>query len=120
MFVAVGAMLACAEPAFALIIASDDASQAAYNPTWESGDNGGSGFTAWNSVTTGLSNAGTFVGTSNGDIGTGGSQKVWGLYSNNSTQTGAAVRPFSSALVPGWVFSIDMDNGNVGNGGTVG
>ena len=112
------AMLAWAEPALALLIATDDATQATYDTGgWTTGDNGGSGFGAWTLTTP--TNSGTFVGSSN-DIRTiFTNNDAWGLFADNGA-TAAAVRPFSNSLVPGWVFSIDMDNGAVQNGGTVG
>ena len=79
----VAALLAWGSPARALIVAADDASQSAYNDGWSIGDNGGSGFAAWTSVSPGTSTSGTFIGSGNSDIGSGGSQNVWGLYGNS-------------------------------------
>lgn len=105
--------------------ANDQADQATYNPNWDNGDNGGSGFSAWS--LSGGANAGFFVGTSanngdgdgnaNGDINTGG--KAWGLYAN-SGGVANAVRPFSNNLTAGSVLSLNMDNGYIESGGTVG
>ena len=107
-------MLAWTEPAFALLIASDNAAATAYNDGWQTGDNGGSGFGAW-TLSTG---SGANVAIGNSDIAT--SNRSWQLNSTGSTAA-AGVRPFNSSLVPGWQFSIDMDNGGLSNtGGMVG
>jgi hypothetical protein len=117
LLVAVGAMLTWAEPAFALLIASDDASATAYNDGWQTNDNGGSGFGAW-TLSTG-SGASASIGSSGSNINTTG-PKSWQLNSS-STTAAAGVRPFNSSLQIGWNFSIDMDTGGFqGTGGTVG
>ena len=123
--VVLGAMLACAEPAWALLIASDNASQSAYNDGWQNGDNGGSGLVAWTSIgnQSGSGFGGGFLSTNNGNvnIGTGGNNAAWGIF-GNSGGVGQASRPFASGstLQVGWDFSLDMDNQGINAGGTVG
>jgi hypothetical protein len=105
--------------------AGDQADNAAYDPSWDSGDNGGNGFGPW-SLSAGA-NAGFFVGdsrtngdgNSNGDndINTGG--KAWGMYANSGGQSNA-FRTFSADFTPGTVFTIKMDNGWIESGGAVG
>ncbi|MBL7794813.1 MAG: T9SS type A sorting domain-containing protein [Saprospiraceae bacterium] len=102
------------------------ASAAVYDNGWTSGDDDGDGFGAWT-----LSNSGpntgyfVFTSTSNGDgnnngdndIDTGG--RAWGMYANSGNVSNA-VRPFDTPLTPGSTFAIDMDNGWIESGGTVG
>jgi hypothetical protein len=106
--------------------ATDQAGNAAYNDGWQSGDNGGTGFGAWQlSAQINGNNAGFFVGDSDNNgcfndgfgvcppcgpgINTAG--KAWGLYANTSTLA-EAIRPFAGgAILAGQSFSIDMDNG---------
>jgi PEP-CTERM motif-containing protein len=122
----------------AQVIASDSASDAAYQPpfnAWANGDNGGFGFGAWTGVVD------NYVGNSevNGDgnnsegfapgvdidtasqaplTGTGAS---WVLRGDGSTNGfGEAIRPFSQGLQTGWTFRLDFDNGFVTNGNSVG
>ncbi len=75
-------------------------------------------------------NGGQFVGNStannsgdpaaNGDndINSAGG-KAWGLY-NSGGATTEALRPFAAPIQVGETFSIDLDNGNIAAGGTVG
>lgn len=112
---------------FAAAVAYDDASNSVYD-TWESGDNGGTGFGGW--VLTSSTSSGTFVGSSQtngagteGNIDIGG--RSWGLYAN-SGNTSDAVRTFSvgglnasNVLAPGESFQISFDTGYI-DGGTVG
>jgi len=51
------------------------------------------------------------------DINNGG--LAWGITALNSTLANA-IRPFSSALTTNQTFQIDMDNGNITTGGSVG
>lgn len=119
----VATILACADRASALVVATDDAAQTPYNDGWTAGDNGGSGYQAWSFVgrDNGSGFGGGFISTNNGavNIGTGGSNSAFGVF-GNQTGVGAAVRPFSSPLLTGWTFSIDMDNQSINTGGTVG
>lgn len=107
-------------------VPNDNASNSAYTDGWQTGDNGGSGFGAW--TLSGGTSAGLLIGNSknngdgdgnnDGDINSTG-DKAWGLYAN-SGQTASAVRSFNSALSVGQSFSLQMDNGWIENGGTVG
>lgn len=111
--------------------AYDDASQPAYSGGWQNGTNGGTGFGPWqfarqqNNVSTG----GYFIGSSaaNGGVGnidTAG--KAFGMYAN-SGNTVQAFRSLlaggpnnSPALQPGQTLTINIDNGNVDEGGAIG
>ncbi|MCP4358965.1 MAG: hypothetical protein GY796_13175 [Chloroflexi bacterium] len=105
--------------------ARDQADATAY-AAWANGDNDGYGFGAW-TLTSGT-NAGHFMGAStgngaatdtngDGDIDTSG--ESWGMWAN-SGDTADAVRPFNSALTVGDQFQIQIDNGYIDNGNTVG
>ena len=107
--------------------AFDNASSAAYTGGNFNGANGGSGFGPW--VLTPSANTGSaswFVGSaasnaggSSGGIDSSGG-KSWGARANNGA-VASAVRSFSSgSLVVGQTFSIDMDNGWVEAGDSVG
>jgi hypothetical protein len=107
----------------AAIVATDDASQAAYNDGWQTGDNGGSGYLPWSSIgrENGSGFGGGFLSTGNGNvnIGSGGNNAAFGVF-GNSGGVGAAVRPLTTALPIGYTLSLDMDNQSIDNGGTVG
>ncbi|MDM8530892.1 Calx-beta domain-containing protein [Anaerolineales bacterium HSG25] len=104
----------------------DFASDSVYDDDWDNGDNGGTGFNGW-SLTSGsnsdhftstsINNGGAVDSNGDGDINTGGG--AWGMYAN-SGDTATAVRTFANTLDVGASFSIDMDNGYVDGGGTVG
>ncbi|MEM6782144.1 MAG: T9SS type A sorting domain-containing protein, partial [Bacteroidota bacterium] len=80
--------------------------------TWDG--NGGSGFDAWTFNDNGNSSeTGRFIGGC--DVGT----NCWGLYSNVAALS-EAIRSLTNELPVGGTLSIDMDNGNVDNGGSVG
>lgn len=124
----VAAGLLATNHAAAALIASDNASDAAYNDGLDDGDNGGFGFTAWNRFPdSNGANSGWFVGSSTGngdgdgnadsDIDSAG--EAWGVYANTSNLADA-FRGFSQSLQVGWSFSISMDNGFIDNGGSVG
>ncbi|MDQ6861824.1 MAG: dockerin type I domain-containing protein [Verrucomicrobiota bacterium] len=97
--------------------------------TWNTGDNGGIGFSAW-ALTTANANgstAGFFIGSSasNGGVGNIGSI-AWGMYAN-SGDVALATRMFTAGgpnaaaeLVAGQQFGVAMDNGNIDANGTVG
>jgi len=110
--------------AFAAGIANDDVDQTAYDDGWQNGDNGGSGWSAgWSLQNTG--NSGFFLADStgngsspSGDIN-GVNDDAWGMFATDGGLT-EAFRGFSGALSVGDVFSIDLDNGLVQSGGTVG
>ncbi|MFN7117545.1 MAG: lamin tail domain-containing protein, partial [Saprospiraceae bacterium] len=99
------------------VCGSDVASNAPYDDGWSSSDNGGTNLGAWTLSTSNgnSSQAGFFIGSSN--INTGG--ESFGMYAN-SAQEANAVRPFLNALIPGTVFSLQMDNGSIQGGGAVG
>ncbi len=107
------------------VCGEDQADNTPYNDGWQTGDNGGSNFGAWTLTATGSSaQSGHFRGNSanngsapSGNINTGGF--ALGMYAN-SGQTASAVRPFVTAMIPGTVFSLKMDNGFINSGGTVG
>jgi hypothetical protein len=117
------AITAATSSAPAAIVATDDASQAAYSDGWQVGDNGGSGYLAWSSIgrENGSGFGGGFISTNNGavNIGSGGNNAAFGVF-GNSTGVGSAVRPLTSALPIGYTLSIDMDNQSIDTGGTVG
>lgn len=123
MAILIGGLLS--HQAFALL-ASDDASDSAYDDGWQASDNGGSGYNSWTFANG--SNSGFFTasstsngngdGNGDGDIDTGG--RAWGLFAN-SGETAAATRSFmTGSLDIGNRFEISMDNGFVDNGSTVG
>ncbi len=119
---AMGLFLLHASHAAASLIASDDASDAAYNDGWGTGDNGGTGFQAWSTINNAMDPTGYgggFIATGNTDIGTGVSNKAFGVFGNDGG-VGQAIRPFNGSLTVGQSFSISMDNGNIDTGGTVG
>jgi len=111
------------------ICGADNANNAPYSNGWQSADNGGTNFGAWtlstqnsNPSTGGhfrASSTGNGDGDSNGDgdIDSGGF--ALGMYAN-SGDVSNAVRPLVQALIPGSVFSLQMDNGWIEAGGTVG
>jgi hypothetical protein len=102
----------------AVLVASDDASQAAYNDGWLVGDNGGTGFAAWSTVG-GTGAAGTFIASGSGDsqINVGGD--AFGLFAN-SGGVSQAIRSFTNAINVTDTVSLAMDNGFIDAGGTVG
>jgi hypothetical protein len=110
----------CTPLAWGSLVAVDNAGN---YTSWANGNNLGSGFGAW--ALSGTANSGFFLGTSanngtptSGNINTSG--KAWGLFANSGT-TASAVRPFTGgSLAAGQQFHIQMDNGNIQSGGTVG
>jgi hypothetical protein len=106
--------------------ATDDASQPAYSGGWTNGSNGGTQFLPWSLVPTGPStNSGFFIGDSNTNaFGTGpginsGTGVAWGTYANSSNSS-IAIRPFVTPLTPGNTFGVQIDNGFIDNGSSVG
>jgi len=107
--------------------AANNASASAYTGGNFNGANGGSGFGAW--VVNPANNTGDVLwfiasSTTNGNNPSGGIDSPgnvsWGSFANNG-ETGTAVRMFlAGALVPGQIFTLDMDNGYVEAGGSVG
>jgi hypothetical protein len=94
--------------------------------SWTNNSNGGWGFAPWTLRATGVigsstngfsisSSKGNAFGTSPGfDNG-----PYWGIYANGGN-TGVAYRAFSNALSVGATFAIDMDNGFINTGNSVG
>ena len=110
-------------------LASDNASNAAYNDGWQSGDNGGTGFGAWVISFTSSSpdRNGAFVGSSanNGDPAPTGDIDIdgesWGLYANQlvgmsgpDIGVATAYRPFTGGeLQINQTLTLQMDTGQV-------
>jgi 1,4-alpha-glucan branching enzyme len=101
-----------------------------YVGIWTNGSTAGSGFGPWqlspptNNAnvfyyvqTSTLNDNGGAAGNGGNDINNGG--LAWGITALNSTLANA-IRPFSSALTTNQTFQIDMDNGNITTGGSVG
>jgi len=93
---------------------SDNAGNPAYSDGWATGDNGGTGFQAWNLFTTGTDTsnfAGVFIGNSTtlatpgADINTTGAS--WGMF-GTGTAASNAERSFDTPLDVGQTFSIDL------------
>ena len=113
-------------------LASDNASNGAYQPLfseWASGDNGGTGFNAWSGLTD------IYVGSAaaNGDGSNGGATNIdttgpnnvtgesWALRGNGATNgTGAALRTLIGNLSVGQSIQLGFDNGFINNGESVG
>jgi hypothetical protein len=102
----------------------DDASNAAYNDGWQTGDNGGSGFGGWILNGPGdanVSHGGFVVGSSSGNAGgssgnidTGG--RSWGMYAN-SAQGVEAIRPLTGgSLLVGQKITLSIDTGFINSG----
>lgn len=120
----------------AAVVAFDRSDDAAYDdayPQWDSGDNGGFGFTPWTlSPASSQGDAGFFTATASQNAGGSGGAidapdgDSWGLYANGSG-TAVAYRGFDfngDRILDGlgihYVFSLRMDNGwNDGNVGFV-
>lgn len=104
-----------------VLIASDDASQSVYDSGWSNGNNGGSGFGAWQFGNSG--SGGEFIASQSFSpalsIGSGANNRAFAMWAN-SGGVSAAVRPFGAALNVGDTFSIDMDNQLIDTNGTVG
>lgn len=106
-------------------VANDNASNAAYNGgRIDDGDNGGTGFGAWDVTpnTNGGSN-GNFEGSSTGTPGIG--SDAWGFYANSGA-TSDAIRPFTaggynglSTLAANETFSLKIDINSINTGGPV-
>lgn len=124
-----GALVLAAGPlgslANATVVAGDNAGDAVYDNGWGVGDNGGTGFSVagWSTINnqSGAGSGGGFLASNNSEsqVGIGFPAESWGLF-GHSGGVGQAIRSFSSAVAVGHEFSIDMDNGSVDSGGTVG
>jgi len=99
----------------AAALASDTASNTAYDDGWQAGDNGGTGFGVWSFSTSG--NGGSYLGA------TGLGDPTFGLFAGGSggSDLSSATRAFSGDLLAGQTFSIDLGHStNIANGGEVG
>jgi autotransporter-associated beta strand protein len=98
--------------------ASDNASSSAYGDGWGSGDNGGSGFTAWN-INYGAS-TGTFIGNpANNGMGTSGiGTTAFGLYATGNAYVDAFRGGFTmnvgDTLSYYWAMNFDAGSGSKG------
>ncbi len=101
-----------------------------YVGIWTNTSSAGTGFGPWQfSPTTNNGNVFYYIQTSTlndsgGSAGNGGTDinnggVAWGMTALNSTLASAS-RPFNSALTTGQTFQVDMDNGNITAGGSVG
>jgi len=115
---------ACSGNSVNLTASATDASGVSYH--WRKRGSGW-GASGWTTVAGGgglfvaSSTINNFGGpTSNGgsDINTGAG-RAWGLF-NHGGATTEALRPFNASLAVGDTFTIDMDNGNLNGGATVG
>lgn len=97
--------------------AQDEATNAAYNPSWDHGDNGGAGFGAWQFGTN--TPAGHFRATTAGNANLSIGSVAWGLWAN-SNGLSEAVRPFASPLTTAQTFSVKFENNWIQNGGSAG
>lgn len=116
--------------ALAVVVAADNSGQGAYNDGWSTGDNGGSGFTAWTLQSSG--NAGHFQSpaTDNDNGGPPVSATIdagndsFGMYANSGGHS-AAYRGFNltgggTSLPIGSTFRWSMDNGSIDTTKSVG
>lgn len=110
-------------------VASDNATDPAYDNGWQTGDNGGSGFGAWTiaTVSSNPDRNGAYVGSSanNGDLAPSGNIDVdgesWGLYANQllgmsgpDIGVATATRSFTGGeLSVGQTLSLRLDTGLV-------
>src|SRR5882724_146839 len=101
-----------------------------YSGVWTNTSTSGSGFGPWQfSPPTNNGNVSYYIQTSTlndngGSPGNGGNDinnggLAWGITALNSTLANAT-RPFPAALTNSQTFQIDMDNGNIAAGGSVG
>jgi hypothetical protein len=98
-------------------MAQDDATEAVYNPHWETSDNGGSGWGGGWTLTTSGGNAGHFWANGSGEYNSG--TEAWGMFANSGDEATAS-RSFASALTSGQVFSLTFENGFIDTGAGVG
>ena len=113
--ITVGVLGASAE---SVVIAEDDASNAAYNGQWDNTKNGGSGFGNWTLTTEGNDNerhAGFYIATTknNPDLNNiAKNDKAFGLFANGpGFEQAIGYRAFERPLKPGDSFSFMMQNG---------
>lgn len=98
--------------------AADAASQPAYNSSWSSESNGGSGFGPWllSSDASSPDNGGFFIAEGQGNLNIG--PRAWGLYANSGASSWAE-RPFAQPLGIGQTFRCRLDNNAVQSGGII-
>jgi hypothetical protein len=97
-------------------IATDNGGNAAYDPSWEHGDNDGTGFGPWAFDTNGV--AGHFRASGdNPNLNVG--PVAWGLYANEGGLA-SAVRPLTMPLSAGETLSVKFDNNWIVTNGSVG
>ena len=101
-----------------IVTAEDDASQSAYNGSWENGKNGGNGFSSWTLTFEGNDtdrHSGFFIAETknNPDLnGIAKDNKAFGLFANGpGFEQAVAYRAFEKSLLPGDSFSFMMENG---------
>jgi hypothetical protein len=112
------------------MVAFDSAADPAYaDNNWQAGENGGTGFTPWTFTRSAANQGFFFTGQSgnnsgqdpsptNQDIDTAG--RSLGIASGSGANS-TAIRGFAGgALSVGQTFQIDLDNGYIDNGGSVG
>jgi hypothetical protein len=98
--------------------AADSATNSVYDPGWNSGVNGGTGFTGWSlAVNNGL-NGGFFIGTTN-NASMSAKKRAWGLWANSGS-TAIAERALSAPLAVGDALMVRFDNNLIQNGGLAG
>lgn len=124
-FIGVTCGLLMTVPASAMIVASDNASDVAYDDGWTSGDNGGFGFSAWVLGDNGNpANSGRFIGSSAFNAGGEGPENIdisgesFGLYANSGASS-TALRGFTHSSAIGDQFRFSLDNGWLEAGGSV-
>ncbi len=101
-----------------------------YTGLWTNSSTAGTGFSPWQFSpptnngnvffyiqTSTLNDSGGSAGNGGNDINNGGA--AWGMTALNGAIANAT-RPFPSALTTAQTFQIDMDNGNIATGGSVG
>jgi hypothetical protein len=117
LFAAAGSLHA-ADPAF------DNASDPVYAPSFEAGDNGGTGFEPWVFETDQTGGAaGWFLAVGNPDlngVGSGTGPDAWGSFANNAgnpdegIQIAAAFRPFvGGGLEVGQTLKLSFEHGSI-------
>ena len=91
--------------------ASDAADAAVYDPSWDTGDNAGTGFGSWTNYAEGA-NAGHFRATKTGNPFLMIGNYAWGLWAN-SQQMAEGARLLSNVVAVGETFALKIQNGGV-------
>lgn len=119
----IASAILCATSQAAVVIGSDFANDAAYNPNWVNGSDGGTAntFGAW-TLTAGGAQSGRFIGSSTSlsnpgaDINT--SSESFGMFAHSGQSSGAARTFNGNSLGVGQTVSLDLAvnfrNGNKG------